>query len=75
MAIYKFIAKKASTSEPLKVEVFLAGKSRGFTPGTSNGGLIVETTQSGSFSWYAKKGGTKVDSGESSGGNITIVVS
>jgi hypothetical protein len=55
------------TGDPVKVEVFLGGKSRGFTPGTRDGYLIVETTQSGKYEWYAKSYGTKVDSGTSSG--------
>lgn len=74
MAIFKFIAKKMTTGEALKVEVFLGGVSRGFTPGTSNGYLTVETSQSGSYSWYAKRYGEKVDAGNSSGGTILIGV-
>jgi len=74
MAIFKFIAKKMSTGEAVKVEVFLGGKARGFTPGTKDGYLIVETTQSGKYEWYAKRSGSKVDSGNSSGGSILIGV-
>ena len=53
---------------------YLGGVSRGFTPGTSNGYLTIETSQSGSYSWYAKQYGKKVDSGTSSGGTIVIGV-
>ncbi|GAB2991021.1 hypothetical protein [Psychrosphaera aestuarii] len=74
MAIFKFEAKKMKTGAHVKVEVFLGGKSRGFTSERAGSPLMVETTQSGSFSWYAKRMGSKVDSGESSGGNILIAV-
>jgi len=74
MAIFKFTAKKMKTGEPVKVEVYLGGKARGFTPGTQDGYLIVETNQSGQYQWYAKRGGAKIDSGASSGGNILIGV-
>jgi hypothetical protein len=74
MAIFKFIAKKMKTGDPVKVEVFLGGESRGFTPGTQNGYLSFETTQSGKYEWYAKRYGEKIASGTSSGGNILIGV-
>jgi len=63
-----------TTGEAVKVEIFLGMKSRGFTPSTKDGYLIVETSQHGKFDWYAKKGGSKVDSGSSSGGNILVSV-
>lgn len=74
MPVFKFIAKKMTTGEAVKVEVFLGGVSKGFTPGTTNGYLTVETSQSGSYSWYAKRFGEKVDTGSSSGGTIIIGV-
>jgi len=74
MAIFKFIAKNMKTSKAVKVEIYLSGKARGFTPGTTDGYLIVELSQSGKYDWYAKKGGVKVDSGSSAGGNILVAV-
>jgi len=75
MAIFKFMAKNMKTGDPVTVEVILGGKSRGFTPGKRDGYLTVETSQSGRFEWYAKKYGSTVDKGSSTGGNILIAVS
>ena len=74
MAIFKFKAKNMKSGESVKVEIFLGGKSRGFTPSTRDGDLIVETSQSGSYDWYAKRSGSKVDEGRSSGGKILVSV-
>ena len=73
-ATFLFYAVKAETGEPLKCEVHLGGKFRGYTPDRSNQYLEVETESSGSFSWYAKRYGDKVGYGESRGGKIKIVV-
>lgn len=72
VAIFKFIAKDMKTGDAVKVEIYLGNISKGFTPGRSDEYLIVETSQSGKYEWYAKRGGSKVDSGSSSGGNIFV---
>lgn len=74
MAHFRFRAINSKTGDPTKVEIYLGGTSRGFTPDRKDSWLDVETSMSGKFSWYAKKSGAKVDSGESSGGNITVLV-
>lgn len=75
MAIFKFRARNAKTGVPIKAEVTLGGRNRGYTPDSKNNWLIVETSQSGTYSWYAKYNGSKIDSGDSSGGVIEIVYS
>ena len=75
MAIFKFRARNAETGKPVKVYVYLGGTGRGFTPDKKDEWLIVETSSSGSYSWYAKYGGNKIDSGSSSGGKIDIIYS
>jgi|GEM_PF-6098404 len=75
MAFFKFRALNAITGQPIKAEVNLGGVPRGYTPTNKSDYLLVETTQSGRFSWYAKYAGKKVDSGSSSGGNIDIIYS
>lgn len=75
MAIFQFFAVNAKTGLPVKCAITLGGKSRGFTPERKGEYLVVETEMSGRFSWYAKRYGDKVDSGESEGGRIRIVVS
>lgn len=75
MAVFQFHAVDAKSGTPLKCEVFLGGVQRGFTPDKRNEYLEVETKMSGTFSWYAKRYGQKVDSGNSSGGRIRIVIS
>lgn len=74
MATFKFEAKKMKTGDFVKVQVFLGGKPRGFTSDKKDKPLVVETTSSGSFDWYAKRMGSKVDSGRSDGGKILISV-
>lgn len=74
MAIFKFEAKKMKSGDFVKVEVYLGGKSRGFTSDKKGSPLVVETTSSGNFDWYAKRMGSKVDSGRSDGGKILISV-
>jgi len=75
MAIFRFYAKKITTGEAVKVEVYMNGRSQGFTPDRKDQYLTVETSQSGSYEYYAKRFGKKVESGRSSGGNILIPVS
>jgi len=75
MAIFKFRARHAKTGKPIKAEVNLGGTHRGYTSEYKDNWLIVETSQSGSYSWYAKYGGSKIDSGSSSGGEIDIIYS
>lgn len=75
MAIFKFRARNAKTGEPIKVEIYLGGVDKGFTPDKENTWLMVETSQSGRYSWYAKYWGDKIASGESSGGEIEILYS
>ncbi len=74
MATFQFSAKKMKTGDAVKTEVYVGGVSKGFTPDKKDTYLTVETKQNGKFSWYAKKNGSKVDSGESSGGKILIHV-
>lgn len=73
MAIFKFQAVHAHTKQPIKTNVFLGGKDRGFTKDSKGDWLIVETSQSGRYEWYAKYHGQKIDYGTSSGGAITII--
>ena len=75
MAVFKFRARHAKTGRPIKAEVTLGGTYRGYTPENKDNWLVVETSQSGSYSWYARHGGSKIDSGNSSGGEIDIVYS
>lgn len=72
MAHFRFRAVNSKSGGAVKVEVFLGGTSRGYTPDRKDSWLEVETSMSGKFSWYAKRGGTKIGSGESTGGSITI---
>lgn len=72
MAIFKFRAHNAKTGDPIKAEISLGGTHRGYTSDRKGQWLVVETSQSGSFSWYAKYRGSKVDSGRSSGGEIDV---
>ena len=75
MAIFKFRARNAETGNPIKAEVSLGGTHRGYTFDRKDNWLVIETSQSGSYSWYAKYGGLKIDSGSSSGGEIDIIYS
>lgn len=71
---FRFRAIKASTGEAVKVDVWLAGVNRGFTPTGKDEYLSATIETSGTYEWYAKKDGQKVDSGSSRGGTITIYV-
>ncbi len=75
MAIFQLRARNAKTNAPIKAEITLAGRNRGFTPDKKDTYLTVETAQSGKFSWYAKYNGKKIGEGESSGGKIEIYYS
>lgn len=75
MAIFKFRSRNAKTGDPIKVEINLGGTHRGYTSDRKGQWLVVETSQSGSFSWYAKYRGSKIDSGSSSGGEIDVIYS
>lgn len=75
MAIFKFRARNAKSGLPIKVEIHLAGTNRGYTSDKKDQWMIVETSQSGSFLWFAKYNGLKIDSGNSSGGNIEVIYS
>lgn len=72
MPTFLFKAVNVKNDDAVKVEVFLGGTSRGYTPDKKGHTLAVSTSSSGKFSWYAKKGGKKIASGTSSGGSITI---
>lgn len=74
MPTFMFKAVKSSTDEPVKVHITLGGVDRGFTSDRPNDYLTVEVGQSGTYSWYAKRNGSKVDSGDSTGGRITVYV-
>jgi hypothetical protein len=73
MAVFKFQAKNAKTGEPIKANVYLGGTDRGFTKASKDDWLVVETSSSGRYEWYAKYFGEKIDSGSSSGGTILIL--
>lgn len=73
-SIFRFKAVKTSTGEAVKVDVWLAGVNRGFTPAVKDQYLTVTLQNSDTYSWYAKKDGKQVDSGSSKGGTITIYV-
>ena len=75
MAFFKFRALNAKTGKQIKAEIYLGGIRRGFTQDKRGACLIVETSQTGSFSWYAIYGGRKIDSGNSPGGSIDIIYS
>lgn len=75
MAIFKFRARNCKSNNQIKAEVYLGGTCRGFTPNQNGEWLIVETSQPGPFSWYAKYDGKKIDSGSSSGGQVEIIYS
>ena len=69
-----FRAEIAKTDAPVKVEVTLGGVARGYTPDTKNQYLIVKLNQSGKYSWSARRNGSQVASGDSSGGEVLIFV-
>ena len=73
MSIFKFRARNAKSGDQIKAEVFLGGKSRGYTSKRKGDWLVVETSQSGSFDWYIKYGGSRIGSGRSSGGQVDAV--
>lgn len=73
MAIFKFRAVNAKTGQPIKANIYLGGKDRGYTKESKNDWLIVETSQSGRFEWYAKYNGVKIDSGSSTGGVVPVM--
>lgn len=73
MAIFKFRARNAKTGEPIKASIYLAGTDRGFTPNRKGEYLVTETSNSGSFSWYAKYHNKKIGEGKSNGGEIEVV--
>ncbi len=75
MAIFQFRARNAKSGDPIKVEVTLGGTTRGFTSNKKGEYLVVETSSSGKFSWYAKYNGNKIREGVSSGGEIEIIYS
>jgi len=75
MAIFKFRARHAKTGKPIKAQVSLGGTLRGYTPDIKDSWLIVETSQSDKYTWYAKYDGSKIGYGTSSGGEIEIVYS
>jgi hypothetical protein len=75
MAYFKFSCVNAKTGQPLKAEIFLGGKSVGFTPDRKGQYLLAETNSSGKFEWYAKVWGKKIDSGYSSGGDVRVFYS
>lgn len=72
MAIFKFRARNSKTGKPIKVLITLGGTQRGHTFDEKDKWLIVETSQSGYFSWSAKYDGKTIDSGKSDGGTIDI---
>lgn len=72
MAIFKFRAVNAKKNQPIKAQIYLGGKDRGYTKESKDSWLIVETSQSGRFEWYAKYYGEKIDSGSSTGGKILV---
>jgi len=70
MGLFKFQAYNAKTKDPIKAEIFLGGKSRGWTFKSKDKYLEVETAYSGNYDWYAEYSGKKFDSGKSGGGTI-----
>ena len=74
MALFKFRARKAREGTPIKVAITLGGKDRGYTPDAKDQYLLVETQNSGSFTWSAHYFGKKIDGGNSCGGTIEIVI-
>lgn len=74
MPYFSVKAVYAKTMKPVKVEFFLGGVSRGFTPDRENESLDFSTSSSGEYSWYARKGGNKIQEGESDGGAIKVIV-
>jgi len=75
VAIFKFRVRNAKTGDPIKAEINLGGTHKGYTLNRKGQWLVVETSQSGSYSWYAKYSGSKIDSGSSSGGEIDVIYS
>jgi hypothetical protein len=75
MPTFLFQAKRADNDEPIKAEIYLGGKDRGFTQLGRDSWLEVKLSTSGRYEWYAKYHGVKIDSGSSEGGKITIYYS
>lgn len=74
MPTFLFRAQYAKTDLPAKVHITLGGVDRGFTPERKNEFLKVELSQRGEYSWYARKNGDRVGSGESDGGEIVVIL-
>ena len=73
MADFAFRTVIGPTSAPVKVHITLGGVSRGFTPIKKNETLDVELG-SGTYSWVARRNDEIVASGNSSGGQIKIIL-
>jgi hypothetical protein len=74
MPTFLFRASNAKTDDPIKVHITLGGVERGFTPDRQNEFLEVTVNQKGSYSWSARRNGTTVRQGDSSGGEIHIAL-
>jgi len=75
MPMFKVQAFDAKTNEAIAAEIFIGGRSYGFTKKSTNDYLNVELSGSGNYQWYAKYHGETIDSGTSSGGNIRALYS
>lgn len=74
MPTFLFRASNAKTDEPIKVHITLGGVERGFTPDKPNQYLEVSVTQKGTYSWSARRNGSTIRKGDSSGGEIHIAI-
>lgn len=74
MPTFLFRAVNAQTDVPVKVHITLGGKERGYTPDRQNQFLEVQLSQTGTYSWHAKRDGKLVRSGDSKGGEIVVYV-
>lgn len=74
MPYFSVKALRAKTKEPVKVEFFLGGVSRGFTPNRLGQALVFDVGSSGRYQWYAKQSGRKVAEGSSDGGEILVLL-
>ena len=73
MADFAFSAVNGTTSARVKVHITLGGVGRGFTPLQEDKTLDVELG-SGTYSWVARRNDEIVASGNSSGGQIKIIL-
>ena len=73
MADFAFRAVIGTTSAPVKVHITLGGVGRGFTPTKTDETLDV-SLGSGTYSWVARRNDEIVASGNSSGGQIKIIL-